>query len=132
MNNLLTWRNRYSKSEYPEKVVLNIFYRKYTMELMFPDIVGCFENESSGKPKVKWSDFNEGFQKLKTIYGSTATSKTHPVLMNLLAQQEKNVGNTNYGIFARLQEGKIGKCPISSLEEISAVHNRPRCYIKIT
>ncbi|GAB1395876.1 hypothetical protein MASR1M65_06530 [Saprospiraceae bacterium] len=102
MNNLLTWRNRYSKSEYPEKVVLNIFYRKYTMEFMFPEIVGCFENNLFGKPKVKWNDFNEGFSKLKNSYGSTAMSKTQPVLLSLLTNKERNVGNTNYGIFSPL------------------------------
>ena len=32
-NDLLSnWKNKYSKTEYPEKIVLNIFYRKYTME----------------------------------------------------------------------------------------------------
>lgn len=117
MNNLMTWRNRYSITEYPEKVTLNIFYRKYTMEFMFPDIIDCFENNMFGKPKVKWSDFNEGFQKLKTIYGSTATAKTHPVLMSLLQQKQKNVGNTNYGIFEPLISG--AKSGIDSkLEEI--------------
>lgn len=102
MNNLLTWRNRYSKSEYPEKVVLNIFYRKYSMEFMFPEIVGCFEKNLLGKPKVKWNDFNEGFSKLKNSYSSTAMSKTQPVLLSLLTNKERNVGNTNYGIFSPL------------------------------
>jgi hypothetical protein len=102
MNNLLTWRNRYSKSEYPEKVVLNIFYRKYTMEFMFPEILGCFGKNLLGQPKTKWNDFNEGFSKLKNTYSSTALSKTQPVLLSLLANKERNVGNTNYGIFAPL------------------------------
>ncbi len=102
MNNLMVWRNRYSKSKYAEKVTLNIFYRKYTMEFMFPEIDDCFDKNMFGKPKSKWSDFNEGFQTLKAIYGSTATSKTHPILMNLLQQKQRNVGNTNYGIFEPL------------------------------
>lgn len=117
MNNLLTWRNRYTITEYPEKVVLNIFYRKYTMEFMFPEIIGCFENDFFGKPKVIWNDFNEGFQKLKTTYGSTAISKTQPVLLNLLTNIQRNVGNTNYGIFTSLiSEAKIGNK--TKLEEI--------------
>lgn len=69
MNNLMTWRKRYSKTEYAEKVVLNIFYRKYTIEFMFPEIIGCFETNFLGDQKVKWHDFNEGFQKLKFTYG---------------------------------------------------------------
>jgi hypothetical protein len=101
-NNLLTWRNRYSKTEYPEKVVLNIFYRKYTVEFMFQEILGCFEKDAFGKPKTKWNDFNIGFSKLKSIYSDTAISKTQPVLLSLLTNKEKNVGNTNYGIFSPL------------------------------
>jgi hypothetical protein len=117
MNNLLTWRNRYSKQEYPEKVVLNIFYRKYTMEFMFNEIVGCFDNNFFGKPTAKWTDFNIGFSKLKTTYSTTAASKTHPVLINLLSQTQRDVGNTNYGIFAPLiSEAKSGKS--TKLEEI--------------
>lgn len=102
MNNLMTWRKRYSKTEYAEKVVLNIFYRKYTIEFMFPEIIGCFETNFLGNQKVKWYDFNEGFQKLKITYGSTALSKTQPVLLNLLTNSQRNVGNTNYGIFTPL------------------------------
>lgn len=30
-SNLIKWRNRYSPQEYPQKIVLNIFYRRYTM-----------------------------------------------------------------------------------------------------
>lgn len=110
MNNLLTWRNRYSKIEYPEKVALNIFYRKYTMEFLFPEILDSFES-------VKWSDFNQGFEKLKTQYGSIAISKTQPILMSLLNDVNRNVGTTNYGIFKSLisevQNGNSAK-----LEEI--------------
>lgn len=31
---LNTWQNRYSSAEYPQKVIMNIFYRKYTIEKM--------------------------------------------------------------------------------------------------
>lgn len=117
MNNLMAWRNRYSKNEYPEKVTLNIFYRKYTMEFMFSEIIGCFENNLFGKPKSKWSDFNEGFQKLKLIYSSTSTNKTHSVLLDLLKQKQRNVGNTNYSIFEPLIDGANSGMN-SKLEEI--------------
>ena len=33
-----TWRNRYNSQEYPKKVVMNVFYRKYTIEKMWPTI----------------------------------------------------------------------------------------------
>lgn len=117
MNDLLTWRNRYSKAEYPEKVVINIFYRKYTMEFMFPEILGCFGTNLFGKPRVSWTDFNEGYQKLSTIYDSMKTSKTLPILENLLSQKQKKVGNTYYEFFLPLITGaKNGDS--SKLEEI--------------
>jgi hypothetical protein len=40
---LQTWRGRYSLEEYPEKVLLNIFYRKYTTDFMWNDIENCFQ-----------------------------------------------------------------------------------------
>lgn len=112
MNNLRTWRNRYSKDEYPEKTVLNIFYRKYTIDFMFQEVLNCFDSE--GK---KWDDFNTGFKKLKVKYGETAINKTQPVLLDLLKDSQKMVGNTNYDDFTSLiskaKEGNNDK-----LEEI--------------
>lgn len=117
MDNLLTWRNRYSKMDYPEKVVLNIFYRKYTIEFMFSDIIGCFEKNFFGKPKVKWSNFVDGYQKLTNIYSSTALSKTQPVLHNLLTNTQRNVGNISYEVFIpMINEAKKGNN--AKLEEI--------------
>ena len=87
------------------------------MEFIFPEIIGCYEINFLGKPKVIWNDFNEGFQKLKTTYSSTAISKTQPVLLNLLTNSQRNVGNTNYGIFEPLiSEAKSGNK--AKLEEI--------------
>lgn len=113
MNNLLAWRNRYSLTEYPEKVALNIFYRKYTIEFMFPEILKYFE----GLPKIKSDDFNEGNQKLQDFYGATAMNKTQPVLLNLLKDEQRNIGNTNYSIFTKLiSEAKSGNN--AKLEEL--------------
>jgi len=127
VNNLITWRNRYSKTEYPEKVVINIFYGKYTLEFMFPEILGCYELNSLGKSKVKWNEINEGFQKLKMFYGTTAVSKTQPVLLSLLTNITRNVANTNYGIYKSLiteaQNGNNAK-----LEEIEYAY----LYYKLT
>jgi len=111
MNNLMTWRNRYSKIEYPEKVVLNIFYRKYTTEFMMPELLSCFNNN------VKWPDFNNGYRELKTKYGETAVNKTNGVLLELLKQTERQIGNTSYSIFQPLiSAAKAGDKP--KLEEI--------------
>lgn len=117
MDRLMTWRNRYSRTEYAEKIVLNIFYRKYTMEFMFSDIIGCYETDFLSKPIVKWNDFNEGLQRLRTTYDSIAISKTQPILISLLTNTQRDVGNTNYGIFTPLiSEARSGNS--AKLEEI--------------
>lgn len=102
INNLSTWRNRYSKSEYPEKVLLNLFYRKYTMEFIWSEIINCFQKKLMGGNKVLWNDFNEGFQKLKSIYQQTATSKTQPVLLQFLSEQsQRKVGGLTYAEYSQ-------------------------------
>ena len=45
MNNLQAWRSRYSKSEYGEKVLLNVFYRKYSTLFMWDKIQNSFQKK---------------------------------------------------------------------------------------
>lgn len=94
MNNLSTWRNRYSFHDYPEKVLINVFYRKYSMLFMWDEIQKCFNNGQL------WSDFNTGFQKLKQTYQQTAISKTQPVLLQFLTESpEKQIGSTSFSSY---------------------------------
>jgi hypothetical protein len=44
--NLKIWRKSYSKAEYPEKVVINIFYRKVTMEILFDAFLNSFDSQT--------------------------------------------------------------------------------------
>lgn len=106
---LLSWRNRYSDHEYPEKIALNIFYRKYTMEFMWNELISCFSKNWLGNQKTKWDDINTGYQTINKIYSSVAASKTQPVLMSLLEDHSRLVANLTYGelfaIIKRIQEG---------------------------
>ena len=43
MNNLKKWRERYSSSEYPFKVVINMFYDLIPLEIIWSDILNCFD-----------------------------------------------------------------------------------------
>jgi hypothetical protein len=97
MNLLTTWRKRYSNIEYPEKVILNIFYRKYSVEFMWDEINNSFQERSSGDRNVLWDDFKEGFLKLKESYQQVAISNTHPNLINLLSNHsERIVGSISF------------------------------------
>jgi hypothetical protein len=117
LDHLYTWRNRYSKSEYPEKVVLNIFYKKYTLEFMFPDIIDFFKTNLFGKQKIKWSNVDEGLVELKKIHDTIKMTKTQPHLLNLLKDIKRPIGNTSYEVFIPLiSAAKRGDS--SKLEEI--------------
>lgn len=102
---LLGWRNKYTEHEYPEKIVLNVFYRKYTMEFMWKNINDCFTKNWLGKQKIKWSDFNEGYNQLTQTYSNTSLAKTRPKLMTLLDNHSKRVANTTYAGFLPLIKG---------------------------
>lgn len=93
MNNIRTWRNRYTASQYPGKVVLNIFYRKYTMQAMWNDMLPYINQQKGG-------DFGNAVKELEMTYGRTAMSKVQPVLlMNLQTQPDKELGGTSYAAF---------------------------------
>ena len=117
MNNLQTWRNRYSKDEYAEKVLLNVFYRKHTMNFMWSEIQNSFQNKMFGGNKKLWNDFNEGYQKMMTLYGNYS-QKTQPVLLQLLSEQStKKVGSISYSDYTdKIQGSKQGNN--ADIEEI--------------
>ena len=90
MNNLQAWRSRYNKNEYGEKVLLNVFYRKYSTLFMWDKIQNSFQGN------VLWNDFNEGFREMMNLYQNQSL-KTQPILMQLLAEQSsKKVGSIAY------------------------------------
>lgn len=100
MNNLQAWRSRYSKSEYGEKVLLNVFYRKYSTLFMWDKIQNSFQKKMFGGNKVLWSDFNEGFREMMTLY-QNQSMKTQPILLQLLSEKSSNmVGSVSYAGFA--------------------------------
>ena len=73
-----TWRNRYDPKEYPQKVVMNVFYRKYTIERMWSKI---FDK--------KYSDWQTAYNDLKTKYAETAQNEIVPVLERKLQSNDK-------------------------------------------
>lgn len=117
MNNLQAWRNRYSKAEYGEKVLLNVFYRKYSTHFMWDKIQNSFQKKMFGGNKVLWNDFNEGFREMMNLYENQST-KTQPVLLQLLSEKSANmVGSVSYAGFAdKIRGAKQGNN--ADIEEI--------------
>lgn len=111
MNNLQAWRSRYSKSEYGEKVLLNVFYRKYSTFFMWDKIQNSFNGN------VLWNDFNTGFREMMNLYQNQAI-QTQPILLQLLSEKSTNpVGSVTYAGFAdKIRGAKQGKN--ADIEEI--------------
>lgn len=94
-NKLIEWRQRYSKTEYPEKVVINIFYRKYIINEIWSELINCFN-------KHLWNDFGSGLRVVNDKYSNAATQKVNSKLMTLLQDKERSVGNVTYSSFEAL------------------------------
>ncbi len=72
-----TWKARYSAAEYPQKVIMNIFYRKYTIEKMWSTIFN-----------TKYSNWETAYASLKSKYGEVALT-INPVLESKLRANDK-------------------------------------------
>lgn len=105
MNNLRNWRNRYSKSEYPSKVVLNIFYRQYTMNSIWTSQI----ESSFSRFKNTETDVLQAFQKLELEYSNASGHFTIGNTLIDLMNKQQDVGGLNYKenipIIARAQSG---------------------------
>lgn len=96
VSNLQTWRNRYSETEYAEKVLLNVFYRKHTMNFMWSEVQNAFQKQLFGGNKVLWNNFNEGFEKMMNLY-QNYSQKTQPILLKLLSENgSQKVGSISF------------------------------------
>lgn len=87
-NLLNTWKGRYSSKEYPQKVIANIFYRKYTIEKIFPQLING-----------KYSDWQTAYAANMNKYADTAQRETVPVLESNLSSNKK-VTTMKYSDFA--------------------------------
>lgn len=89
VNNISTWRNRYTSQEYPHKVLINIMYRAYTMNFVWQD----FEN---GK-LPRFNNFNDAIIYMERYYGQTATEKVNANLLSWLRTRPNDyIGGCNY------------------------------------
>jgi hypothetical protein len=76
---ITTWETRYSLEEYPKKVVMNIFYRKYTIQKMWAQIFNS-----------KFSNWETAYGYLKSKYRSLLLGiQTSPHTFSLPHQETK-------------------------------------------
>ena len=72
INKLKEWRSRYSKSEYPYKVIMNMFYELFTMELIWDEINSAF----SGQQQI--NNPQEALMHIGQIKRNTQIQHVHP------------------------------------------------------
>lgn len=82
-----TWKDRYSQVEYPKKVVLNIFYRKYTIEKMWTRVINQI-----------YPTWQLAYEKNMLKYSEVAQNEIVPILENYL-QIDRKVAAIKYSDF---------------------------------
>jgi hypothetical protein len=82
-----SWKDRYSPTEYPEKVILNIFYRKFTIEKMWSRVI----NQT-------YPNWETAYENIKLKYAEIAQNEVVPVLESNL-QEDKKVTTIKYSDF---------------------------------
>jgi hypothetical protein len=95
INKLKDWRNRYSKEEYPYKVILNMFYELFSIELIWNEINSAF---SGGK---RFSDLTQAFAHIGEIKRQTQLSQVHQNLESFL-RSDKIACGVKYSDFKEM------------------------------
>lgn len=77
LGNIVNWRNKYTRSEYPHKIVLNIMYRAYSTKFVF---------EAFSRDELpEFDDFTEAAREVHRFYGHMAATEVHSNLLRWMA-----------------------------------------------
>ena len=89
---LNTWNSRYSSFELPHKIVLNIFYRKFTIDSMFERALN-----------MHCATWDEGYERIMNLYGQVAAAEVHSNLEDWISQDIR-VGAQRFSDFHQFIE----------------------------
>lgn len=108
---LKTWRSRYSKFEYPEKVMINTFYLQYIVNYLWEDIMATFipnvrtmfTSDVVNKQIIekKFQDYKSARLRVDEIFDEIKLNVIHPQLKQLLANNT-DVGSLDVRNFNQL------------------------------
>ena len=115
-NNIRTWRNRYSRQEYPHKILVNIMYRAYTMNFIW--------NDYKANRLPVFDSFQDAVIFMEQYYGKIACEK---VMDNLLTWLQRNasdwIGNCCYKFMDELcTSAEISRSDLTLIESSYYVH----------
>lgn len=108
-----TWRQRYNRTEYPGKLLVNTFYSLHTVNFMWPYLIGGFSPVERSKHNHR--DIVAAWQSMSAVYNRTKIERTQPALMGLLAQGS-DVGGLSVRSFSALADK--AKASWEALEEM--------------
>ena len=83
IDKLNEWRSRYSKHEYPYKVVLNMFYELYSISFIWDEISSYFSGNK------RYSDFKQAYHYVADLKSEVQVQKVNPQLIQLLNSNVK-------------------------------------------
>lgn len=78
INKLKEWRSRYSKEEYPYKVILNMFYELFSIELIWSEINSAFSG------RKQFNDPTQALMHIGEIKRQTQLTQVHQNLESFL------------------------------------------------
>jgi hypothetical protein len=114
-----SWKERYSQTEYPEKVILNIFYRKYTIEKMWSKVA----NQT-------YPTWQLAYENNMLKYSEIAQNEIAPVLENYL-QMDRKVNAIKYSDFQSYIKA-ASRGDIDSIKAIEYTYFLNRIFDELT
>jgi len=91
------WRRRYSQTEYPSKIVMNIFYSQYGMNMIWESQIASSFGQLTNSEK----DIAKAFNQIFGDYRNAQEDLLHGEILNSLMEKNKDslIGNLRYGEF---------------------------------
>lgn len=93
--NVRTWRNRYSESEYPHKVVINMMYRAYGMDYIWKEF-------ANGRLQ-KFNSIEDALRGMEIHYAEVSSNIVRGNLLNWLKlKPDETVGTLTFANYERI------------------------------
>lgn len=82
INKLLSWRDRYSKIEYPYKVAFNLLYEMLVVEKMWDEIKSPYMKSQFNIDKKSFNNYQDAHKYVIDRSNIIARSDIHPIVEN--------------------------------------------------
>ena len=133
IGNISNWRNRYSRMEYPHKIVLNMMYRAYTTRFVY---------EAFSRDELPdYDDFTEAAREVHRFYGQMAATEVHANLIRWM-QTRPNLEELEFSyIFELLNDMSVlyfiafrlcGESEVDAISKMSGAIIEPLDYMDYT